>query len=107
MAGNDRTSFSTTPRRTVLTGFAAIDIPGFARATCAQAQVLFVCPAGTVKSAITRETLKARARAAGLQVQVRSRGVHPQDHVSRGLAANLRTDGAQAAIGAAVVGVIS
>ena len=55
--------------------------------------VLFVCPAGTVKSAIARETLKARARAADVRVQVRSRGIRPEDHVSPGLAANLRADG--------------
>ena len=55
--------------------------------------VLFVCPAGTVKSAIARETLKTRASAAGVRVEVRSRGIRPEDHVSPGLATNLRADG--------------
>lgn len=60
---------------------------------CAPAQVLFVCPAGTVKSAIARETLKARAAAAGVAVRAQSRGLHIEDHVSPALAANLRADG--------------
>ncbi len=55
--------------------------------------ILFVCPAGTVKSAIARETLKARAAASGLRVRALSRGLKPQDHVSTGLAANLKADG--------------
>jgi protein-tyrosine-phosphatase len=62
-------------------------------APCAPPTVLFVCPAGTVKSAIARETLKARAAAAGVPVRVQSRGLHLEDHVSPGLAANLRADG--------------
>lgn len=60
---------------------------------CSPPSVLFVCPAGTVKSAIARETLKARAAKAGLMVRVQSRGLHPEDHVLPGLAANLRADG--------------
>src|SRR4051794_30176677 len=62
-------------------------------APCAPPTVLFVCPAGTVKSAIARETLKRRAAASGVRVRVVSRGVHPEDHVSPALAANLRADG--------------
>jgi fructose-specific phosphotransferase system component IIB len=60
---------------------------------CAPPRVLFVCPAGTVKSAIARETLKRRAAEAGVPVRVQSRGVNPEDHVSPALAANLRADG--------------
>jgi protein-tyrosine-phosphatase len=60
---------------------------------CRPAAVLFVCPAGTVKSAIAREMLKRRAAAAGVTVEVRSRGVTPEDHVSPALAARLRADG--------------
>jgi protein-tyrosine-phosphatase len=70
--------------------------PSLARAktgACPPLSVLFVCPAGTVKSAIARETLKARAASAGLAVLVRSRGLHVEDHVSPALAANLRADG--------------
>lgn len=55
--------------------------------------VLFVCPAGTVKSAIAREALKARAAAVGIPVRVFSRGIQPEDHVSPDLAAKLRADG--------------
>lgn len=59
---------------------------------CAPPAVLFVCPAGTVKSAIARETLMRRAAESGVPVRVTSRGIHPEDHVSAGLAANLKAD---------------
>jgi protein-tyrosine-phosphatase len=55
--------------------------------------VLFVCPAGSVKSAIAREVLKRRAAREGVPVVVSSRGLHPEDHVSPALAASLRKDG--------------
>lgn len=55
--------------------------------------VLFVCPAGSVKSAIARETLKMRAARAGLRVLAQSRGLNPEGHVSAALAANLQADG--------------
>ena len=54
--------------------------------------VLFICPAGSVKSAIARETLKARAAKAGLSVRAQSRGLKPDDHVSPGLLTNLKAD---------------
>ncbi len=60
---------------------------------CPPPTVLFVCPAGTVKSAIARETLKRRAAERGAPVRVTSRGVHPEDHVSPGLRASLLEDG--------------
>ena len=60
---------------------------------CAPPTVLFVCPAGTVKSAIARETLKRRAAQAGVAVNVASRGIHPEDHVSPALKASLAADG--------------
>ncbi len=53
----------------------------------------FVCPAGTVKSAIAREAFKQRAAARGLGVVVRSRGLLIEDHVSPALAERLRADG--------------
>lgn len=62
-------------------------------AACRPPTVLFVCPAGTVKSAIARETLKRRAAARGLPLDVRSRGISPEDHVSPDLARRLRADG--------------
>jgi hypothetical protein len=69
-------------------------LPATARAEpCPSPRVLFVCPAGTVKSAIARETLKHRAASLRLAVDVRSRGLQVEDHVSPALAANLRADG--------------
>jgi protein-tyrosine-phosphatase len=47
-----------------------------------------------VKSAIAREVIKRRARERGaVPVEVTSRGVRPEDHVSPGLRAKLRSDG--------------
>ena len=80
-------------RRTLLAWIGALAAPTAARAACAPPQVLFVCPFGTVKSAIARETLKAEAAKAGVAVRVRSRGVDIQDHVSAKLAARLKADG--------------
>lgn len=60
---------------------------------CPPPRVLFVCPAGSVKSAIARESLRHSASRRGLAVVVQSRGVTPEDHVSPGLAARLRADG--------------
>jgi hypothetical protein len=60
---------------------------------CPPVRVLFVCPAGTVKSAIAREVLRRRAAEAKVAVAVTSRGVHPEDHVSPALAARLAADG--------------
>jgi protein-tyrosine-phosphatase len=62
-------------------------------APCPPPSVLFVCPAGTVKSAIARETLKRRAAELGFPLRVTSRGVQVEDHVSPALAANLKADG--------------
>lgn len=93
MVGPDLHFLSTPPRRAILAGLAALFAPGFARAGCAPPEVLFVCPFGTVKSAIARETLKRRAAQAGVAVRVRSRGVDVQDHVSPTLAAALAADG--------------
>jgi protein-tyrosine-phosphatase len=55
--------------------------------------VLFVCQAGSVKSAIAREALKRLAATDGVTVSVSSRGVAPEDHLSPALAANLKRDG--------------
>ena len=64
-----------------------------ARPPCMSRAVLFVCPAGTVKSAIARELTRRRATARRLDLRISSRGVHPEDHVSPGLAVRLRADG--------------
>jgi hypothetical protein len=65
---------STLSRRAVFAVFGVAFAPRLAQAECAAPQVLFVCPYGTVKSAIARETLKRRAAEAGVAVRVRSRG---------------------------------
>ena len=80
-------------RRALIVGGSLAFTFGRATAACAPTRVLFVCPAGTVKSAIARETLRRRAVAEGVAVSVASRGVHPEDHVTPTLAANLRRDG--------------
>jgi protein-tyrosine-phosphatase len=67
--------------------------PAASWAACAPPRVLFVCPAGTVKSAIARELLRARVSAERLDVAVASRGLQPEDHVSPTLATKLRADG--------------
>jgi len=81
-------------RRSV--GLALALFAGSARAAvgpCPIPRVLFVCPAGTVKSAIAREMLKRGAADKGIAVQARSRGVHPEDHLTPELAARLAADG--------------
>lgn len=80
-------------RRTLILGAAAGLAAGRASAACPPPRVLFVCPAGSVKSAIAREALRQRAAAVGLAVSVASRGLRPEDHVSPALAANLQRDG--------------
>jgi len=54
--------------------------------------VLFVCQAGTVKSAIARELFRARATERRIDVRAISRGLKPEDHVSAVLKAHLATD---------------
>jgi len=82
-------------RRDVLLGFfLAAATPGIVFAKpCPPPTVLFVCPAGTVKSAIAREMFKRRAIERSASVQVLSRGVHPEDHVSPLLKSRLAQDG--------------
>jgi protein-tyrosine-phosphatase len=80
-------------RRSVIVGAGLALAASAASAACPPVRVLFVCPAGTVKSAIAREVLKRRAADEGVSVAVSSRGVDPEDHVSPALAANLKRDG--------------
>jgi len=80
-------------RRAVVIGLGLSLASGLAKAACPPVRVLFVCPAGSVKSAIAREALKRRAADEGVSLSVSSRGVHPEDHVSPGLAARLKADG--------------
>jgi protein-tyrosine-phosphatase len=81
----------TITRRLLFLSLAAA--PTVSWAACATPRVLFVCPAGTVKSAVAREVLRARVAAERLDVTVASRGLNPEDHVSPALAAKLRADG--------------
>jgi protein-tyrosine-phosphatase len=81
-------------RRAALALVAALAAPRPALAmACDPPTVLLVCPAGSVKSAIAREVLKARAAARGVGLTAVSRGVTPADHVSPALAAHLKADG--------------
>lgn len=79
-------------RRLVLAGLVFGPQSAAAQPQSRPQRILFVCPAGTVKSAIAREILKSRAQELGLVIEVRSRGVVPEDHVSTGLAARLKAD---------------
>jgi protein-tyrosine-phosphatase len=56
-------------------------------------KILFVCQAGTAKSAIAREIFKQRAKERGIRVDVFSRGLVVADHVSPELKRNLQADG--------------
>ena len=55
--------------------------------------VLFVCQAGTAKSAITREIFRRRAATRNIAVTAFSRGLVIEDHVSPGLKLQLAADG--------------
>ncbi len=82
------------PRRTVVIALLACLFADrlAAAGPCRSTRILFVCPVGTVKSAIARETLRKRVAAANLPVLVQSRGIAPANHVSPALAARLRAD---------------
>ena len=78
---------------------ASLFLAGFLASGCVvkpavrPAKILFVCQAGTAKSAIAREIFKRRAKERGIEVDVFSRGIVIEDHVSPQLKANLRADG--------------
>lgn len=55
-------------------------------------KILFVCQAGTAKSAIAREIFKKRAQERGIAVDVFSRGLVIEDHLSPALKENLRSN---------------
>ena len=61
--------------------------------TSAAPKVLFICQAGTVKSAVARELFKRRAAERGVSVAVKSRGIKPEDHMSSELLAATQADG--------------
>lgn len=56
-------------------------------------KILFVCQAGTAKSAIAREIFKARAKERGIAVDVFSRGLKIEDHLSDALKQELIAEG--------------
>lgn len=56
-------------------------------------KILFVCQAGTAKSAIAREMFKQRAKERGINVDVFSRGLEIEDHLSPALKQSLLADG--------------
>lgn len=56
-------------------------------------KILFVCQAGTAKSAIAREVFKRRARERGIKADVFSRGIVVEDHISPELRQKLIADG--------------
>lgn len=66
---------------------------GAAAKPCNRTRVLFVCPMGSVKSAIAREELRRAVRQRGLNVEVQSRGLTPADDVTPELAARLKKEG--------------
>ncbi len=82
-------------RRAVLTfsvaAFGSIATGAVAR--CRPARVLLVCQFGSVKSAVARELMKRRAGERGVPVEVRSRRIMPEEHVSPALATALRAEG--------------
>lgn len=55
-------------------------------------KILFVCQAGTAKSAIARELFKKRAKERGVVIDVFSRGIEIKDHLSPELQLKLRDD---------------
>ncbi|MEQ1616855.1 MAG: hypothetical protein ABL883_00740 [Terricaulis sp.] len=55
--------------------------------------VLFVCLHGTVKSPIAREHMRRMVAERGLQANIQSRGIAPEDAVTPQLAAALAADG--------------
>jgi hypothetical protein len=63
------------------------------RANAQPHRIVFVCQAGTAKSPIAREIFKERARERGVSVDVSSRGLVIEDHVSPELKAKLHRDG--------------
>lgn len=82
-------------RRNLLLGSLALAVT----AGCATARrvpaptVLFVCEAGTVKSAIARELFRRRARERRIAVTAFSRGLKIEDHLSPALRQKLLAEG--------------
>lgn len=78
--------------RALLLALAITLVPSPAWSKDSAPQVLLVCQFGTVKSAVARELLIRRAAERNVPVQVQSRGITPEDHLSPELIAQLRSD---------------
>lgn len=59
---------------------------------CRPPRILFVCQFGSVKSPIAREHLRAAAAERNIAVEVASRGITPEEHLSDALAHRLADD---------------
>lgn len=86
---------SISTRRQIFAGLALLTLPPpvYGGTACWTTRVLFVCPMGSVKSAIAREKLRREAKLRGLAVDAHSRGVKPELDISAGLAAHLKEEG--------------
>ncbi len=81
-------------RRAIFASCAALAIwPIVGQAAPKPPNILFVCQAGTAKSAIARELFRKRAKARGIAVTAFSRGLHIEDHVLPLLRQKLATEG--------------
>jgi arsenate reductase (thioredoxin) len=80
-----------TSRRKVLLGAAAMLATGAGAPP--MPRILFICQAGTAKSAIAREFFRRRARERGISISAFSRGLAIEDHVSMRLRDALRNEG--------------
>ena len=76
--------FMTDPNRRAVMVFGAIlaIAPSAVLSASRPPIVLFVCPAGTAKSAIARELFRKRAKERGIAATAFSRGLHIEDHIS-------------------------
>jgi arsenate reductase (thioredoxin) len=77
-------------RRTVLIGGLVLAVTG---ASAPPPRVLFICQAGTAKSAIAREFFRRRARERRVSVTAFSRGLTIDDHISASLQKSLYDEG--------------
>jgi protein-tyrosine-phosphatase len=77
-------------RRSLMIGLSVFALVGAAKPV---PRVLFICQAGTAKSAIAREFMRRRAREQGIAVSVFSRGLEIEDHLSPPLRSALHSEG--------------
>jgi Low molecular weight phosphotyrosine protein phosphatase len=84
---------STVSRRSLLLLPLGFLVAGRLGAAPKPPRILFVCQYGSVKSAITRELFKRRAREAGISVSVSSRGITPEAHLNPKVRDQLAVEG--------------